>query len=78
MPIYFLPYKIVWTQRNECNNGNFTTSNLDTEAPCMVAPKPLFAFQPESALPLSFLRCRSVHKNMVGDRIPGVMNTYEK
>jgi len=32
----------------------------------------------ESALPLSFLRCRFVHKNMVGDGIPGVMNAYEK
>jgi len=24
VPIYFLPYKIVWTQRNEGNNGNFS------------------------------------------------------
>jgi hypothetical protein len=48
----------------------------------MVAPKPQFAFLPvveaESALPLSFLPHRFVHKNIVGDRIPGVMNAYEK
>lgn len=46
VPIYFLPYKIVRTQRNEGNDGHSAYSNLDTEALRLVALCRRLAFLP--------------------------------